>query len=225
MSNPLEPNIQLFASAPGTAAAGEGEDPTKKQKPAATAPGAGEEGNPADPTGTEPPADDGLPKTQEELDALIEKRLKREQKKWAKQQVAQPAAKPAAQAPATAVTSAGEPAAQPATPAVAAPDNTELLKAQRGLVETRAQLTAIKSGVNPAAVEDAVLLAIHEVEKDGDDPDDENVADALKEVLKRHPEWKADKGSAGMGFRVGAGGGDPQQATTDMLNEAFGLTT
>ncbi len=101
-------------------------------------------------------------------------------------------------------------------------DNTELQKTQRDLLEARAELTAVKSGLNPAVAEDAVLLAVHEVEKTGDDLDDDSVADALKAVLKRHPEWKAAKD--GTGFRVGAGGGDAQQATTDMLNEAFGLT-
>lgn len=218
----LKPNIQLFAAAPGTTAAGEGDDSAKKQKPGAEPAAAGAE---EDPAGTEggAAADDGMPKTQEELDALIEKRLKREQKKWAKQQATPPAAKPAV--PAAAEPPAGGTAAQPTIPAAPVPDNTELLKAQRGLVETRAQLTAIKSGINPAMVEDAVLLAIHEVEKDGDDPDDENVADALKDVLKRHPEWKSGKDGTSSGFRVGAGGGDLQQATSDMLNEAFGLTT
>ena len=219
----LKPNIQLFAAAPGTTASGEGDDPAKKQKNTTDPSTTGGEGDPA---GTEvgtSAADDGLPKTQEELDALIEKRLKREQKKWAKQQATPPAAQSAA--PATTDPPAGGSIAQPTTPAATALDNSELLKAQRSLVETRAQLTAVKSGINPAMVEDAVLLAIHAVEKDGDDPDDENVADALKDILKRHPEWKTDKGNAGTGFRVGAGGGDPQQATADMLNEAFGLTT
>lgn len=223
--NYLKPNIQLFASAPGATAAGEGDDPAKKGKGAQTDPAAGEE---EDPAGTDggTAADDGLPKSQEELNALIEKRLKREQKKWAKHQDAPPAARPAAPVSAE-PSAAAAPAGQTATPAAAVVDdnNAELQKAQRSLVETRAQLTAIKSGISPAVVEDAVLLAIHEVEKDDEDPDDENVADALKDVLKRHPEWKAGKGDTGSGFRVGAGGGDPQQATTDMLNEAFGLTT
>lgn len=224
MSN-LKPNIQLFAAAPATMAAGEGNDPTQKKKDTTTAPGAGTEEDPAGTGNSSVAADDGLPKTQEELDALIEKRLKREQKKWAKQQATPPAAKPAA--PATAEPSAATPPVgqTPAATPPAADNSGELQKAQRDLVETRAELAAVKSGINPAMVEDAVLLAIHEVEKDGDDPDDENVADALKDVLKRHPEWKSDKGSTSTGFRVGAGGGDPQQATTDMLNEAFGLTT
>ena len=223
MSN-LKPNIQLFASAPGTAAASEGNDPAKKdKKPAVTQPTA-EEGDPAGTESSPAATDDGLPKTQEDLDALIEKRIKREQKKWAKQQATPPAATPVA--PATVEPPAATPpAGQEGTPTATVDNSAELQKAQRSLVETRAQLTAIKSGINPAVVEDAVLLAIHEVEKDGDDPDDETVADALKDVLKRHPEWKADKGNTGTGFRVGAGGVDSQQATTDMLNEAFGLTT
>jgi hypothetical protein len=199
----LKPNIQLFAAASGTSAGG---GSAKKEEATQPPTIAGADGKPTGAESTPPSTDDVLPKTQEELDALIEKRLKREQKKWAKQQTTVPA-QPPAPAPAT------------APPAV---DNTELQKTQRDLLEARAELTAVKSGLNPAVAEDAVLLAVHEVEKTGDDLDDDSVADALKAVLKRHPEWKAAKD--GTGFRVGAGGGDAQQATTDMLNEAFGLT-
>lgn len=199
----LKPNIQLFAAASGTSAGG---GSAKKEEATQPPTIAGADGKPTGAESTPPSTDDGIPKTQEELDALIEKRLKREQKKWAKQQTTVPA-QPPAPAPAT------------APPAV---DNTELQKTQRDLLEARAELTAVKSGLNPAVAEDAVLLAVHEVEKTGDDLDDDSVADALKAVLKRHPEWKAAKD--GTGFRVGAGGGDAQQATTDMLNEAFGLT-
>lgn len=199
----LKPNIQLFAAASGTSAGG---GSAKKEEATQPPTIAGADGKPTGAESTPPSTDDVLPKTQEELDALIEKRLKREQKKWAKQQTTVPA-QPPAPAPAT------------APPAV---DNTELQKTQHDLLEAHAELAAVKSGLNPAVAEDAVLLAVHEVEKTGDDLDDDSVADALKAVLKRHPEWKAAKD--GTGFRVGAGGGDAQQATTDMLNEAFGLT-
>lgn len=36
-----------------------------------------------------------------------------------------------------------------------------------------------------------MLLAMHAVEKSGDELDEDAVAEALKEVLKRHPEWKS----------------------------------
>ncbi len=213
----LKPNIQLFAAASGTSAGG---GSAKKEEATQPPTIAGADGKPTGAESTPPSTDDGLPKTQEELDALIEKRLKREQKKWAKQQTTVPA-QPPTPAPAAAP-AAQAPAAQPAAPP--AVDNTELQKTQHDLLEAHAELAAVKSGLNPAVAEDAVLLAVHEVEKTGDDLDDDSVADALKTVLKRHPEWKAAKDGTGTGFRVGAGGGDAQQATTDMLNEAFGLT-
>lgn len=203
MSTYLRPNIQLFA-APAVE-----DDPENKGQQSNSEPG--RDGNPAD-------NEEELPKTKAELDALIANRLKREQKKWSKQQATPPASTPAAPDPA--VTAA--PLTQPQGPAV---DNTELQNAQKELVAARAQLAAIKSGISPAAVEDAVLLAIHAAEKSGDDVDEDSVAEALKEVLKRHPEWKTDSGSqkpAGSGFRVGAGSKESPLAEDDKLSSIFG---
>ena len=66
-------------------------------------------------------------------------------------------------------------------------------------------------------MEDAVLLAMHAVEKSGDELDEDAVAEALKEVLKRHPEWKKqdDQKNNSGGFRVGAGGNENQPKTDD----------
>lgn len=209
MSQYLRPNIQLFA-----APAADDDDPAKKGGSSAAQSGdsAAGDGNPA-------AADDSLPKTQEELDALINSRLKREQKKWSKQQAAPPAAAPAAPDPAVPAASA----TQPQTPA--AVDNTELQNAQKELVAARAQLAAIKSGISPAAVEDAVLLAMHEVEKNGDDPDEDSVSEALKIVLKRHPEWKKEedpKKQGNAGFRVGASSTEAPAQEDDKLASIFG---
>ena len=129
--------------------------------------------------------DNGLPKTQEELDALIEKRLKRERKKMEKEQQKNP------------------PAATPQQDNSPPPADT--VATQENLM-LKAQLSAIKDGVNPQYVEDAVYLALRDAEKNGE-ADEDGIKDALKEVLKRHPEWTA-KGKKeeekGGGFKVGA---------------------
>ena len=194
----LRPQLQLFAEPASK------EDPDKNPNnqipPPADPPGGGTEPN--------------LPKTQEELDALINTRLKRAEKDWLKKQ------KPAQQPP------AAPPATPPAEGVPPAEDNSASL--QREIVETRAQLAAYKEGVKPEAVEDAVLLAMHDVEKSGDELDEDAVAEALKEVLKRHPEWKKQddpKNSSG-GFRVGASGSGNQPKTDDdALAAIFGNNT
>ena len=86
------------------------------------------------------PQDNGLPKTQEELDALIEKRLKRERKKMEKEQQTAPPAQTGTQQ-------------QENTPPPA-----DTAAAQENLL-LKAQLYAIKDGVNPQYVEDAGYLA------------------------------------------------------------------
>lgn len=193
----LRPQLQLFAEpAPK-------EDPNKNPNNQ-TPPPAG------------PPTDgaSSLPKTQEELDALINTRLKRAEKDWLKKQ------KQAQQPP------AAPPATPPAEGVPPAEDNSASL--QREIVETRAQLAAYKEGVKPEAVEDAVFLAMHDIEKAGDELDEDAVAEALKEVLKRHPEWKKQddpKNSSG-GFRVGASGNENQPKTDDdALAAIFGNNT
>lgn len=62
-----------------------------------------------------------------------------------------------------------------------------------------------------------MLLAMHAVEKSGDELDEDAVAEALKEVLKRHPEWKKqdDQKNNSRGFRVGASGNENQPKTDD----------
>ena len=85
----------------------------------------------------------GLPQTQEELDALIEKRIKREHKKWDKQQ---------------------QQTEEPAEPKQATEAAAQNIAIQKELTEARAQLEAVKSGVRPDVVEDAVYLATREIE-------------------------------------------------------------
>lgn len=133
--------------------------------------------------------DSALPKTQQELDELVEKRLKRARKNWEKEtQTKQP------QQSSDTETRQDNP---PPPADTAATQENLLLKAQ---------LSAIKDGVNPQYVEDAVYLALRDAEKSGE-ADEDGIKDALKEVLKRHPEW-SDKGKKeeekGGGFKVGA---------------------
>jgi hypothetical protein len=172
--NALIPNIQLF---------GEPVDPAEDAKESQSAEQPAQEAanqNPSEP-------DSGLPKTQEELDAMIEKRLSRERKKLAKQQSQSPSAGQADTAQATA-------AEQYAS---------DLKTAQRDLASARGQLEAIRMGVRPDLTEDAVALAMLEIQKAGDDPDEDAIRDALKAVLKRHPEWKQGQKQLG-GIKIGA---------------------
>lgn len=173
------------------------------------------------PAGAAAPADnaDGLPKTQEELDALIEKRLARERRKAAAKPTGQPATPPDAGDPAP-NTSAAQPAAT--TNAAPAGPDPATVQLTRDLLIANAKLEAFRSDLTDGAVDDAVELAVVAAEKDGD-LSAEGVADALKEVLKRHPEWKKsaqDKGGQQTGgFKVGAdaqpgaapAGTDPQK--------------
>lgn len=144
--------------------------------------------------------DDGLPKTQEDLDKIIEKRLERERKKYAK------------------VTNTQQTQQKTEEPPQSNPD---LENINRELLTARAQLEAFRNGVKAEVVEDAVYLALREAEKDGD-ADVEDIKEALKTVLKRHPEWKSDSKQGG-GFKVGATGGTSQNSPSDdALAEIFG---
>lgn len=132
-------------------------------------------------------AEDGLPKTQEELEKLIARRLKKEQKKWEKSQ-AQTETKP-----------------EDDSGSAPAPDNSaELAQLRAELQEARAQSAAARLGFKPEVIEDAVYLAVRAANKNNDDdPDDEDIKAELSAVLKKHPEWKAGEKQSS-GFRVGA---------------------
>jgi len=133
-------------------------------------------------------AESTLPKTQEELDKLIERRLKKERRAWEKEKTA----------PEPKTESDGSTAA-------AAPDNSaEIASLKSELQEARAQNTAAKLGFKADAIDDAVYLAMRNAAKNNDGEfDDEDIKTELSAVLKKHPEWKADAGKSA-GFRVGA---------------------
>ena len=174
----LIPNIQLFAQSSGTDEEEQRQEETNQQK------AGGAEAS-------------DLPQTQEELDALIERRIKREQKKWAKTQGA--AAQPTVQQEQHADQEQGatQQAAQQAQAQIGA-------DMQRELTEAKAQLAAVRAGFRADIVEDAVYLAIREIEKNGDEPDADTISEALKQVIKRHPSWKNEEKTT-TGIKVGAG--------------------
>lgn len=181
----LNPNIQLFAEPKDDL-----DDPKNT--------------NPKDQPPAEPPKDndqkspnnDGktITMTQQELDKLISSRVSRALKQSGGNPNDDGQSVPNGNPP------DGAPTIQP--------DNSELFAAQQELIQARAQLAALKSNVSPDAVEDAVILAMKDVEKGGNEPTDENVSEAIKNVLKRHPEWEKDDEKKQGGFKVGTNTGD-----------------
>ncbi|MEG1862972.1 MAG: hypothetical protein RR198_05130 [Oscillospiraceae bacterium] len=155
--------------------------------------------------------DDSLPKTQEELDALIEKRLARQKKQI--ESASKLAPPPSQQTDlGKTVLSNGEEKNISAVQAAATDETvTENLM-------LKAQLCALKDGVLPTAVEDAVYLAFRTAQQKGE-ADSDGIEDALKDVLKRHPEWKkqAEDSKKTGGFKVGATGQENQTQTKKAL--------
>ncbi|MDD2956766.1 MAG: hypothetical protein PHD67_10735 [Oscillospiraceae bacterium] len=164
----------------------------KPEEPENTEQGAGDKEKPGE----------GKTFTQEDVNAIVAREVKKALKKAGQPSQPGAAAPPASQPAHSTAEGAGEPAAGA---------NPEVIAANRAVLEVKAQLAAIKEGVSPAMAEDAVYLAIREAEKAGE-ADEQAVADALKEVLKRHPEWKPQKEEDQKGgFRVGAGAGENPQ--------------
>lgn len=88
--------------------------------------------------------------------------------------------------------------------------------------KTTTEGAAFKSGVRGEVVEDAVCLALHDAKKTGE-VSEKSVAQALKGVLNRHPEWKQESASAG-NFRVGAESGKMPNTASDEISKIFGNT-
>lgn len=88
------------------------------------------------------------------------------------------------------------------------------------LLNTKAQLAAIKSGVRVDVVEDAVCLAMHDAKKNGE-LTEESVAEALSGVLSRHPEWKATTENTN-NFRVGGDGSKENHSSNEEISRIFG---
>ncbi len=88
------------------------------------------------------------------------------------------------------------------------------------LLNTKAQLAAIKSGIRVDVVEDAVCLAMHDAKKNGE-LTEESVAEALSGVLSRHPEWKNAPENTN-NFRVGGDGSQENPSSNDEISKIFG---
>lgn len=104
-----------------------------------------------------------------------------------------------------------QPAATPPTdmPGDTDPEKTQL---KEDLLMARSQLAAYSAGVASEMVADAVTLAMAEARAAGEVTEDA-VAKAMANVLKRHPEWKAQSAAgskkASGGFKLGA---DPDRS-------------
>ncbi len=88
----------------------------------------------------------------------------------------------------------------------------ENAKLRADLLTANSKLAAYTAGVRQDMIDDAVILATAQAQAAGE-VTEEAVTAAMTEVLKRHPEWKAevsDKKKSG-GFKLGA---DPDTSTT-----------
>lgn len=108
--------------------------------------------------------------------------------------------------------------------AQAGSDNPEKADFSQELLLAKAELAAIKSGMDVSFAEDAVVLAVHDIRKEGGTPDSDSIEKAVKNVLKRHPEWNAkNETDKSTGFKVGADGTKNQAAEDDdAISRAFG---
>lgn len=150
--------------------------------------------------------------TQAELDALIEKRLARERKKYQQQPAPQQSTDPAA-------------SGTPAQPQQVNVDVTEearqqaaaiIAQANQRLIQSIAQAEATKLNINPDYIADAVKLADLSAVKVNDDGtvDTKSVTTALEAVLQRMPVLKATAEAPAGGFKVGGQGNNGAQTSS-----------
>lgn len=149
--------------------------------------------------------------TQAEVDALIEKRLARERKKY-QQSTPAPAA-------AQATEEGTDPVTAPATVEVDVTDEARqqaaniIAQANQRLIAALAQSEATKLNINPDYIADAVRLADLSAVKVNDDGtvDTKSITTALEAVLTRMPVLKATAEAPAGGFKVGGQGGNNAQ--------------
>lgn len=97
----------------------------------------------------------------------------------------------AAQEPAAAAEPAQEPAKDPEPAAEPAPDaNGKLTALREELQAANAKLAAYRAGVPAEAVDDAVVLALHDLQAAGKEATGDSVREAIDAVLNRHPGWQ-----------------------------------
>ena len=154
------------------------------------------------PQDQEKPAEEKQPEagkfTQEDVNNIVKREVEKAVKRLSKQPAAQTTAQPTGQLP---VDGTQQTSVQPQMVPTVDPEKEAI---NRELLLVKAQLSAIGEGVDPAAAEDAVYLALRDAEK-ADEMDEDGIREALKDVLKRHPEWKKKDGKEGSGgFRFGA---------------------
>lgn len=85
---------------------------------------------------------------------------------------------------------AEEPTVEEANQPQTDPEKEKLI---RELTIARAQLAAVQSDIDPKQAADAVVLAVYALEQEGKAADEKAIAAALKGVIERHPEWKAEE--------------------------------
>lgn len=160
--------------------------------------------------------------TQAEVNALIEKRLARERKKW--QQTGDNTAQQgtdegtAAQGTTTVEVDVTEDARNQA--------NAIIAQANQRLIQALAQSEATKLNINPDYIADAVRLADLSAVKVNDDGtvDTKSITTALEAVLTRMPVLKATTETPTGGFKVGGQGGNAQSNGWANNSKASGET-
>lgn len=104
--------------------------------------------------------------------------------------VADPATEPAGD-PAVDPVPAKEPAKEPEPATDPAPDTDgELIALRDELQAANAKLAAYRAGVPAEAVDDAVVLALHDLQAAGKEATGDSLREAIDAVIGRHPGWQ-----------------------------------
>lgn len=148
--------------------------------------------------------------TQDEIDAMIEKRLARERKKYQSQQNSNTAESSTENT----VTGTTQTVEVDVTEDARTQAAAIIAQANQRLIQAIAQTEAAKLNINPDYIADAVKLADLSTVKVGEDGtvDSKSIVTALEAVVNRMPVLKATTETpAGNGFKVGGQGGTKSQ--------------
>lgn len=149
--------------------------------------------------------------TQDEINAMIEKRLARERKKYQGQNTNNTTTEQSTENPVTGTAQTVEiDVTEDARTQAAA----IIAQANQRLIQAIAQTEATKLNINPDYIADAVRLADLSTVKVGEDGtvDSKSIVTALEAVVNRMPVLKATTETpAGNGFKVGGQGGTKSQ--------------
>lgn len=125
---------------------------------------------------------------------------------------AEPAPPPAQEPPTPTPEPPAPPATDPTPAADPAPDPAEELAALRMELQTaNAKLAAYKAGAPAEVVDDAVVLALHDLQQTGAAVTAQTLDDAVTSVLQRHPDWQRHTPPA----PVKAGAPEPEPKPTN----------